>query len=261
MTAERPSLRSVALPAEHGGWSLTLEPAVLGLAVAPSWAGMWLALAALLAFLARTPLKLALVDRRRERRLERTGLAERVAGVYLAALVAAVAVAAAGARAAFWQPLALAAPLVVVQFVYDVRSRSRRLVPELAGTVGIAAVASAIALAGGFAGREAWGLWVVAAARALAAVLFVRVQLRRAKGQPFRVLESDAAQAAAVTMAAAGFGLAAVPVAGLAALVVLAVTHLALVRIPPAKAPVLGAQQVALGLGVVLATALGVRAP
>jgi hypothetical protein len=30
---------------------------------------------------------------------------------------------------------------------------------------------------------------------------------------------------------------------------------------PPPKAPVLGAQQVALGLGVVLATALGVRAP
>jgi hypothetical protein len=33
---ERSRLRSVALPSEHGGWGLTLEPAVLGLLVAPS---------------------------------------------------------------------------------------------------------------------------------------------------------------------------------------------------------------------------------
>lgn len=261
MTGERAPVRSVALPAEHGGWSLTLEPAILGLAVAPSWAGLCLTLAALLAFLARTPLKLALVDRRRERRLDRTGLAERVAAAYLAGLAVAVAGAGLTAQGSFWPPLAAAAPLVAVQLVYDVRSRSRRLVPELAGTVGIASVATAIAMAGGLTGREAWGLWVVAAARALAAVLFVRVQLRRAKGQPFRVRESDAAQAAAVAMGAAGLGWEAVPVAGLAALVALAAVHVALVRMPPPRAPVLGAQQVALGLGVVLATALGVRAP
>lgn len=45
----RPSLRSVAIPAEHGGWGLTLEPGILGVLVAPDLAGVLLGLAALLA--------------------------------------------------------------------------------------------------------------------------------------------------------------------------------------------------------------------
>ena len=61
--------KAVALPAEHGGWGLTLEPCLLGVLVAPSLAGAALAAATFLAFLVRTPLKLAVVDRRRGRRL------------------------------------------------------------------------------------------------------------------------------------------------------------------------------------------------
>lgn len=34
---ERSTLRAVAIPTEHGGWSLTLEPVLLGLLVA--WLG------------------------------------------------------------------------------------------------------------------------------------------------------------------------------------------------------------------------------
>ena len=60
--AARPVWRTVAIPSEHGGWGLTLEPALLGLLVAWSGAGVCLALAALVGFLARTPLKLAMVD-------------------------------------------------------------------------------------------------------------------------------------------------------------------------------------------------------
>ena len=55
------------MPDEHGGWGLTAEPALLGLLVAPSWAGAALGIAAFLAFLVRTPLKLVLVDRWRGR--------------------------------------------------------------------------------------------------------------------------------------------------------------------------------------------------
>ncbi|NQY55210.1 MAG: hypothetical protein HRT86_01805 [Ilumatobacteraceae bacterium] len=40
---------------------LTIEPGLLGLLVAPTWAGACLALAAVLAFTVRTPIKLALV--------------------------------------------------------------------------------------------------------------------------------------------------------------------------------------------------------
>ena len=74
-SAPRSPLRSVALPAEHGGWGLTLEPGLLGLLIAPSVAGACIAAAAMVAFLARTPLKLAAIDRRRCRDLARTRLA------------------------------------------------------------------------------------------------------------------------------------------------------------------------------------------
>ena len=33
-------LRTVALPVEHGGWGISLEPVVLGLLVAPSASGI-----------------------------------------------------------------------------------------------------------------------------------------------------------------------------------------------------------------------------
>ena len=255
------SLRSVALPAEHGGWSLTLEPALLGMLAAPSAAGWALAALALVAFLVRTPLKIALVDRHRRRRLKRTRLADRVAGAELVAATVLVVVAVTTAKQPFWWPLAAAAPLVAIELWYDIRSRSRHLVPELAGSVGVAAVAAAIALAAGADGLVAGGLWVVAGARAVAAVPFVRVQIRRVKNQAHREVTSDVAQLTAGVAAVTGYAIGAVPVAGTMAVVGLGVAHIALLRMPPPAIPALGAQQVALGLGVVLATALGVRAP
>ena len=176
VTGERSTLRAVAMPTEHGGWSLTLEPVLLGLLVAWSWPGFALGLAAMLAFLARTPLKLVLVDRWRDRWLERTGVAARVATVELLALVTLVVIAGLGADERFWWPMLAAAPLVALELWFDMRSRSRRLLPELAGTVGIGSVAAAIALADGVAPGIALGLWIVIAARAAAAIPYARTQ-------------------------------------------------------------------------------------
>ena len=131
--APRSMIRSVALPTEHGGWGLTLEPGLLGLLIAPSAAGACLAAAALVAFVARTPLKVVLVDRRRARSLARTRLAARVAAAELIILAALVAGALVLAEPWFWLPAIVAAPLILVESWFDVRSRSRRLVPELAG--------------------------------------------------------------------------------------------------------------------------------
>ena len=88
---ERPATvpwRAVALPVEHGGWGFLVEPLVLGLVLAPSAAGACLALAAAAGFLARHPLRLWLLDRRKHVRYPRTALAERVfAGYALVGLV------------------------------------------------------------------------------------------------------------------------------------------------------------------------------
>jgi hypothetical protein len=234
---------------------------LLGLLVAPSVAGGILALVALLAFVTRTPLRVSLVDRLRDRRLPRTHLADRVALFEGAVLVILIVAAVLVSEHPFWVPLLVAAPLVAIELWYDLRSRSRRLVPELTGTIGIGSVAAAIALAGGAEAPVAAGLWAIAAARAIAAVVFVRVQLRRAKQQPHRVTNSDIAQVAAVGIVAIGALLDAVSVAGVIAVSGLAVAHGWLVRTRPPKAPVLGAQQVVLGLTVVLVAGLGAVAP
>ncbi len=262
MTAESVRLASVAVPAEHGGWSLTLEPVLLGLLVAPGLPGLLIGVAALFAFLTRTPVKILVGDRLRELRHPRTRPAARFAILYGAVTLGALTGAAvADPPPPTWWALAAAVPLFAVQFAFDVRARGRRLLPELAGTVGAGAFAAAIALAGGAPVAVAAGLWVVMALRSLAAIPFVRIQLRRAKDKSVSLAQGDATQAAMVAAATMAWWSRAVPGPALAALVALAVFHVAAVRLPVPTTPIIGAQQVVAGLTVVLVTALGVLAP
>jgi len=249
------SLRSVALPAEHGGWSLTAEPVLLGLLVAWSAPGLALGVAAMVAFLARTPLKLVLVDRFRHRWLPRTRLAAQIAAIELAFLAVLVTYAASTAEP-FWVPLAVAAPLVGVELWFDMRSRSRRLVPELAGSVGIGSIATAIALADGASATMAWGLWVVIAARSVAAIPYVRTQILRVKSRPAPKWHSDAAQLAAVTGVLLGWAADLVPLAAVVVITILAVINLIAVRLAPKPAVVIGIQQMVFGIAVILTTAI-----
>jgi hypothetical protein len=255
---ERPRLRTVAMPSEHGGWSLTLEPVLLGLLVAWSWPGLALGSAAMLAFLARTPVKLVLVDQWRGRWLERTSVAARIATVEVLVLVGLVVSAALGADARFWLPLLAAAPLVSIELWFDMRSRSRRLLPELSGTVGIGSAAAAIALAGGAEAVLALGLWVVIAARAAAAIPYARTQVFRARGRPHSVWHSDLAQALAVGAVTSAWVIDAVPFAAAAAIVAVAVFNVGAVRATPRPAKVIGLQQMFFGIAIVIITAVAV---
>jgi hypothetical protein len=261
VTSERSTtLRAIAMPTEHGGWSLTLEPVLLGLLVAWSWPGLALGLAAMLAFLARTPLKLVLVDRWRGRWLERTRTAARVATVEMLALVALIMVAARGADVRFWLPLLAAAPLVAIELWFDMRSRSRRLLPELAGTVGIGSVAAAIALAGGAETVMALGLWVVVAARAAAAIPYARTQVFRTRRRPHHLWHSDLAQGFAVVAVTVAWVADAVPLAAAIAIFAIAAFNAGAVRTAPRPAKVIGLQQMFFGIAVVVVTAVAVRA-
>lgn len=249
------------MPTEHGGWAFTLEPVLLGLLVVYSWRGVLLGLIALLGFLLRTPLKTVMVDRRRHRSLPRTVMARNVATVEAMMLVGLLGVVWIGSDRRFVVPLLMAVPLVAIEFWYDIRSRSRRLVPELAGTVGIGSVAAAVALIGGAPAPLAAGLWLVIAARSVSAVIFVRVQLRRAKQQPYKQTAADGGQALAVLAVTAGAIAGLVPWVGWGSIVVLAIVHSWLVRRPPPATAVIGAQQVVLGLFVVLTAGLAFIAP
>jgi hypothetical protein len=254
----RAAWRTVALPDEHGGWGLTAEPVLLGLLVAASWAGAALAAGAFTAFLVRTPLKLVLVDRRRHRWLPRTRTAAAVAAAELVLLLALGTVAVALAGWTWLVPVGVAAPLVAVELWFDMRSRSRRLVPEVCGAVGVAAVAAAIALADGVDSWLAIGMWVLLAARVIASIPFVRVQIARLRHGSAAVWSSDAAQGAGILVAVAAVVVDGSLVAGALAVLTLACLQLVWVRRPPVPAKVLGLRQLFLGLAVVGVAAAGV---
>jgi hypothetical protein len=175
-------IRNVAIPTEHGGWGFILEPIVLGLLVAPSWPGLLLALAAFSGFLARQPMKYAMIDRSRDRDVARTPVAIRFFILYalLAAVLLVAAIALGGARMLL--PFALAAPLGLIQVWHDAKNRSRTLLPELTGPIAIAAVTPAIALADGWALMPACALWILLASRALPSIFYVRARLRMERG-------------------------------------------------------------------------------
>ena len=237
---------------------ITLEAVLLGLLVAPSIGGASVGLAALMAFVARTPLKVLLVDAHRGRELDRTRLARRVLageGVLLAALVA-VPLLVAPPR--FWMPVIVVGPLLALELSFDMRSRSRRLVPELAGAVGISGVAAMIVLADGGEGRLAVAVWLILAARAVTAIVTVRDQVGRLHGRPGHPAHRIAGDVAAASVAAVAVAVNGSVTAGACAVLAAIGVQRVMALRPTPRAVVLGLRQTALGIGVVGVTALGV---
>jgi hypothetical protein len=183
-TTRHVRLRTVALPVEHGAWGFLLEPALLGLLVAWSGAGVALVVAALAALLLQTPLTLALGDLRRGRTYPRTRLAVRVAMLYALALVVALATAIVSAgTAAILVPALLAVPLALTHLWFDAYGRARGLVPETAGALAMNALVACIAVAAGWGLVPALGLWVLLAARTVPTIVYVRARLRLERGR------------------------------------------------------------------------------
>ena len=83
MTISNVRIKSIALPSEHGGWSLVLEPVVLGLLVIPSLAGLFLGLTALFLFLLRHPLRILIGDLKKKLLFPRTKFAGLISFIYL----------------------------------------------------------------------------------------------------------------------------------------------------------------------------------
>jgi hypothetical protein len=252
-------VRSVALPSEHGGWSFLLEPVALGLAVAPSLPGAILAVAVLAAFLTHQPLKTAVKDRLSGRRAFRTVWAERFALAY--GSCALVALGLVVWLAGWWFAAALlpALPFAAVQLAWDARNRSRALVAELCGAAALGAVASAIAVLGGWALAASAGLWLVLAARSAPSIMYVRERLKLERGRASARAPSLAAHAAALAAVSAAAAAGLVPWHAAAAMGVLlarAALGLSAYRFGR-RAPAIGMQEIAFGLLTVVLTAVG----
>ena len=257
----RVRLRSIALPVEHGGWSFLAEPIALGLLVAPSAAGVAVAIATTSGFLVRHPGRLFWKNRHRLDASPRFGVARNFAAGYAIVGVVALAVAGATAGVRTLLPFLIGAPFFLWFAAYDVRHEARRLLPELLAPTAVAVSAPAIVLAAGWSARDALVIWLLLAFRSIPTVLYIRARLRQERGNPRSAVASNVAHATAL---GAGGGLAAAGAApwsaagGLLILLLRAATGLSRFH-TPATAKRIGLSEIGFGALFVLLTAAGYR--
>ncbi|GLV47279.1 hypothetical protein TJA_04520 [Thermus sp. LT1-2-5] len=257
MRATNLPLKSVALPAEHGGWGFTLEPVLLGLLLSPGAHTLGLLLLGLFGFLARHPFKLAYQDLRKGKRYPRTELALRVGSAYLLLALAGLLLTALTAQGPFLLPLLLALPLGAFMAWADAQNRTRELFPEISAALFMATLAPAGALAGGLGAQVAWGSFLALALRDVASLYYARTQVLRARG-----LAPKRYPAFLVLFLTPGLALFLGKVGLLPMAVFLGLFALALyggisLLLPPVPARVIGWTQMGFGLLLVLLAAWG----
>ena len=257
--AARPRMRSIALPTEHGGWGFTLEPILLGVLVAASATAWEISAAALGIFLARRPVKIVSTDIVRKRWLRRSRIALAFSLLYGGIALAGIVGAFFTADGPFWIPIVVATPLAVFALRADAHSKNRALLPELSGSIAMGATVSAIALGSGWDLAPAFALWLVLAARDVGAIVLVRGQIRRLKRKPPGASKIYAVQAVCTAAVALAAALGAVPWLSVVAIGLAGAVALISLRRPPVEARVIGWTQMAVGLMVVLVTAVGVH--
>ncbi len=250
--------RSIALPAEHGGWGFTLEPIFLGLLVASSAAAWEISVAALTICLARRPVKLVSTDLVRRRWLPRSSLALAFSVGYGALAIAGTIGALVTAEASFWQPIAIALPLAGFALYADAHGRNHTLAAELIGSAAMGATVTAIALAGDWDALPAFGLWFILIARNVTTIALVRGQIRRVHNKPVGAAAIYSVQVATLVAVAVAASLDAVPWTSVAAIAGIGLLAVVSLNRPPVRARVVGWTQIATGLGVVVLTAIGI---
>jgi YwiC-like protein len=249
-------IKTIALPAEHGGWGLLFEPIALGLLLAPSVAGLYLAFSAVALFLARHPLTLVVMNRRRPS--PRSDLAKRFAAMYVVAGIASLVAAIAFTQHPFFMPLLIALPLAGVQLAHDWTGRRRVLLPEIAAAIAVSSLAPAIALAGGQPSGESFALWVVMVARAVPSILYVRACLARLHRRPASISPILISHVLAVLVVSVLAGAKLIPLVGVAVMILLLVrAAIGFTRFENVTPKQLGFSEIFFGAVTVLALVLG----
>ena len=258
-SASRVRIASIALPTEHGGWGFTLEPILLGLLVAPSASAWEISAAALGIFLARRPVKILSTDLVRGRWLPRSKVALVFAVIYGGIALAGTIGAFITADGPFWIPVLVALPFALVALRADAHSKNRALLAELSGSIAMGATVAAITIAGGWDLAPAFGLWLILAARDVAAIVLVRGQIRRLHDKPVAARNIYLVQSGAVGIVAVAAVAGIVPWLGVAAIGIVGIVAVITLNRPPVQAKAIGWTQMAVGLAVVLVSAAGVN--
>jgi hypothetical protein len=229
------------------------------LLVAPSAAAWELSAAALGIFLARRPVKLVSTDLVRRRWLPRSRIALIFALLYGGLALAGTIGAFFTAEGPFWIPVLVAIPFALVALRADAQSKNRALIPELSGSIAMGATVSAIALGSGWDLGPAFGLWLVLAARDVAAIVLVRGQIRRLKRRPTGAPTIYAVQVACTAVLGTAAIVDIAPWLSVVAIALVGLVAVVSLNRPPVEARVIGWTQMGVGLMVVLLTAAGVN--
>jgi hypothetical protein len=251
--------RSVALPAEHGGWGWLFGPILLGLLVVPSTVGLFLILIDIAAYLARTPVKIIWKDNQRGRRYARTAAAYKVLFLYamLAIFSLTVVLILGGLQPLI--PLFLVLPLAAGLLYFDLNGNGRSLLPELLAPVSLSAIVAAMALSAGWDWPHTLAIWVIPLMISIPAVLFIRARLRLDRGLPsqrsFALAAHGIAALTAVALAWIGY------IPNLAAVAIFILFGRALYGLSNFRRPMpvktLGWSEIAFTLLTVILTAVG----
>ena len=259
ITLSKKTVRSVALPAEHGSWSFWLEPVLLAILVASSGAGFALFILSFASFLIRQPLKITLIDLRKKKLYLRTRLG--IGFVMFYGLIALLALFASltGSRPDILLPLIPAYAIALAQvWIFDVRGESRHWLPETFGAVVMSAFAVSIALAGGWSLMASVGLACIVVARGIPTIFYVRARLQQIKTGTANLKVSLILHILAVICISALATIDLIPKLSILALLILlgrAIFFLKQGAVVPAKT--VGFQEIAFGLMLVGMSALG----
>lgn len=248
---QRKVIRSVALPAEHGGWGFLIEPILLGSLAAFSAGGFLLSVSAVGVFLLHQPLKLVIKDRLKANRLPRTIWAERFAiGYATLAIIPLVILILARYDLASFFPLLIALPFALIQLWYDAQNQSRKLLPELSGAMALSTIAPILVLLNHWDVISALALWLFLLGRIIPSIVYVRARLRLERDDTIQrgkvwILHIGALGMVGV-LALSGI-LSYLGVLAMAILSVRAVIGLSDYR-KPRRAPIIGFQEIGYGL-------------
>jgi hypothetical protein len=255
----RKTVRSVALPAEHGSWSFWLEPVLLAMLVASSGSGFAIVILSFASFLIRQPLKIALIDLRKKKVYARTRIGIGFVALYGFIAFLALLASLAGSSIDILLPLIPAYSIALAQvWIFDVRGNSRHWLPETLGAVVMSAFAVSIALASDWSLAASVALAGIVVARGIPTIFYVRARLRQTKTGTVNPQIAIGLNIIAVIVISALAFIGLVPKLSIIAMIILlgrAIFYIRQGTIVPAK--VVGFQEIAFGLTVVVITALG----
>ena len=174
-------LKQILFPHEHGSWGLTLEPLILGLLIAFSPNGLFLALASFLFFLAHQPVRIFFGNNK-----SLLNQAALIGMLYLAIAAVCLILSFNNSAILNFVPFVFALLLMSVFLIVELTISRSDFGARLIAPIAIDLIAVSIVLIGGMNLFNTLSFFVIIAARSVQSSFYVHEQLKRFKKKEFK---------------------------------------------------------------------------